>query len=53
MSMAELCAEQPDEFKVYLEYCRALRFEDCPNYDYLRRLFQDLMKRKVRNGFGK
>ncbi|KAK8793068.1 hypothetical protein WA538_000744 [Blastocystis sp. DL] len=46
MSMAELCAGQPDEFKVYLEYCRALRFEDCPNYDYLRRLFQDLMKRK-------
>ena len=48
MSMTELCSGQPDEFKVYMEYCRALRFEDCPDYVYLRQLFRDLTKRKVR-----
>ena len=47
MSISELCSGQPDEFKVYIEYCRALRFEDCPDYRYLRALFSDLMKRKV------
>lgn len=46
MSISELCSGQPDEFKVYIEYCRALRFEDCPDYRYLRALFSDLMKRK-------
>lgn len=46
LSIGELCAGYPDEFKVYLEYCRALRFDDCPDYAYLRRLFRDLMKRK-------
>ena len=47
MPIETLCAGYPDEFKVYLEYCRALRFEDAPNYSYLRQLFSDLMKRKV------
>ncbi|CBK21961.2 uncharacterized protein [Blastocystis hominis] len=46
LSVADLCEGYPDELKVYLEYCRALRFDDCPDYAYLRRLFQDLMKRK-------
>jgi len=31
---------------VYLNYCRALRFEDKPNYSYLRNLFLDLMERE-------
>ena len=48
MSISELCSGQPDEFKIYIEYCRSLRFEDCPDYKYLRALFCDLMKRKVR-----
>lgn len=47
MPIETLCAGYPDEFKVYLEYCRALRFEDAPNYSYLRQLFSDLMTRKV------
>lgn len=47
LSISDLCDGFPDEFKVYLEYCRALRFDDCPDYAYLRRLFHDLMKRKV------
>lgn len=29
-------------FAKYLEYCRSLRFDDKPDYAYLRRLFRDL-----------
>eukprot|EP01066_Platyproteum_vivax_P011131 Platyproteum_vivax@DN5047_c0_g1_i1.p1 len=41
-----LCKSFPSEFAIYLNYCRALRFEDRPNYQYLRRLFMDLFKRE-------
>jgi hypothetical protein len=34
------------EFATYLNYCRSLRFEDKPDYAYLRRLFRDLFYRK-------
>jgi hypothetical protein len=34
-----LCKGFPDEFRIYFEYCRALRFADKPDYSYLRRLF--------------
>ena len=30
------------EFATYLNYCRQLRFEDRPDYAYLRGLFKDL-----------
>lgn len=40
-----LCKGYPDEFRVYFEYCRALRFGDKPDYTYLRSLFSDLAKR--------
>lgn len=43
-----LCKGYPMEFITYLNYCRALRFEDRPDYAYLRCLFQDLF---VREGF--
>lgn len=33
------------EFITYLNYCRSLRFEDRPDYSYLRRLFKDLFFR--------
>lgn len=41
-----LCKNQPAEFATYLNYCRALRFEDKPDYNYLRRLFRELFHRK-------
>lgn len=31
-----------EEFATYLNYCRSLRFEDRPDYTYLKRLFKDL-----------
>jgi len=34
------------EFATYLNYCRSLRFEDKPDYAYLRRLFRDLFYRE-------
>ena len=42
-----MCQGYPKEFQIYLDYCRALRFDDCPDYEYLRGLFASLMKRKV------
>eukprot|EP00479_Gromia_sphaerica_P002348 TRINITY_DN127_c0_g1_i2.p1 TRINITY_DN127_c0_g1~~TRINITY_DN127_c0_g1_i2.p1 ORF type:complete len:167 (-),score=29.62 TRINITY_DN127_c0_g1_i2:264-764(-) len=34
-----LCKHFPVEFATYLNYCRSLRFDDKPDYAYLRRLF--------------
>jgi len=42
----ELCEGFPTEFQTYFEYCRALRFEDRPDYMYLKRMFRDLFFRK-------
>jgi len=36
----------PAVFSAYLNYCHALRFEDRPDYAYLRRLFKDLVMRE-------
>ena len=45
-SVDQLCAGFPFEFATYLNYCRGLRFEDKPDYNYLRRLFKDLLQRE-------
>jgi len=39
-----LCKGLPPEFETFLNYCRNLRFEDEPDYDYLRGLFSNLFK---------
>ena len=38
----QLCKSFPQEFTTYFEYCRSLRFEDKPDYKYLKRLFKEL-----------
>lgn len=43
-----LCRGFPSEFAIYLNYTRSLRFDDKPDYSYLRKLFRDLF---VREGF--
>ncbi|KAJ7815533.1 kinase-like domain-containing protein [Mycena leptocephala] len=43
-----LCRGFPHEFGVFLNYTRALRFDDKPDYSYLRKLFRDLF---VREGY--
>ena len=42
----KLCKDCPIEFSMYLNYCKGLRFEEDPDYDYLRRLFRNLAKKK-------
>jgi serine/threonine protein kinase len=44
----DLLTKWPSEFRVFLDYTRALHFEDKPDYTYLRRLFHDL---RMREGF--
>jgi len=41
-----LTKNMPIEFAMYLNYCRAQRFDDKPDYNYLRRLFRELFYRK-------
>mmetsp|Transcript_9386 Transcript_9386/g.24279 ORF Transcript_9386/g.24279 Transcript_9386/m.24279 type:complete len:435 (-) Transcript_9386:104-1408(-) len=45
-SVVQLCKGFPSVFASYLNYCSGLRFEDRPDYAYLRRLFKDLFKRE-------
>lgn len=44
----ELCQNCPTEFATYLRYCRRLRFDETPDYAYVRRIFTNLF---VRLGF--
>ena len=43
-----LCRGFPNDFCVYMNYVRTLRFDDKPDYSYLRKLFRDLF---LREGF--
>ncbi|KAG8511173.1 Casein kinase I isoform epsilon, partial [Galemys pyrenaicus] len=36
----------PIEFSTYLNFCRSLRFDDKPDYSYLRQLFRNLFHRQ-------
>ncbi|XP_048129987.1 casein kinase 1-like protein 2 isoform X2 [Rhodamnia argentea] len=47
-SIEALCRGYPSEFASYFHYCRSLRFDDRPDYAYLKRLFRDLF---IREGF--
>ncbi|WVZ74566.1 hypothetical protein U9M48_022732 [Paspalum notatum var. saurae] len=43
-----LCKSYPSEFVTYFHYCRSLRFEDKPDYTYLKKIFRDLF---IREGY--
>ncbi|KAL1563332.1 Casein kinase 1-like protein 2, variant 2 [Salvia divinorum] len=47
-SIEALCRGYPTEVASYFHYCRSLRFEDKPDYAYLKRIFRDLF---IREGF--
>ncbi|KAJ3324353.1 casein kinase I [Blyttiomyces sp. JEL0837] len=44
-SIKELCDGYPEEFAAYLKYARDLKFEDTPDYDYLRQLMNKVLAR--------
>nr|XP_057917981.1 casein kinase I isoform X1 [Doryrhamphus excisus]XP_057917983.1 casein kinase I isoform X1 [Doryrhamphus excisus] len=41
-----LCKGYPSVFSTYLNLCRSLRFDDKPDYSYLRQLFRNLFHRQ-------
>ena len=41
----ELCSGLPKEFCDYIKYCRNLTFEQEPNYNYLKNLFLEVIKK--------
>lgn len=47
-SIEVLCRGYPTEFASYFHYCWSLRFDDKPDYVYLKKLFRDLF---IREGF--
>jgi casein kinase 1 delta len=42
----ELCKGFPSELATYLNFCRSLRFDDKPDYSYLRQLFRNLFHKQ-------
>ncbi|XP_003744502.1 casein kinase I [Galendromus occidentalis] len=45
-SIEDLCKMFPSEFNTYLSYCRSLRFDERPDYSYLRQLLRNLFHRQ-------
>ncbi|KAJ7787887.1 casein kinase 1, epsilon, partial [Mycena leptocephala] len=45
-STEDLCRDLPDEFRIFLDYTRALCFNEKPDYSYLRKLLRELFVRK-------
>ena len=41
-----LCKGLPMEFITYMNYCKGLKFEEKPDYTYLRKMFINLMKKE-------
>lgn len=48
-SVDVLCKDCPSEFKKYVTYCKNMSFEEKPDYNYMRKLFIDLAKKKKIN----
>lgn len=41
-----ICDSLPREFAIFLDYARALQYDETPDYNYLRSLFSDLLGRE-------
>jgi len=39
-----LCMNMPPQFKQYMTYCRDLKFDEKPDYKYIKSLFENLFK---------
>lgn len=40
------CKGLPIEISTFLSYCRSLKFNDKPDYSFLRRILKDLLERE-------
>jgi hypothetical protein len=49
MSTEELCSNLPNEFNIFLNYCKNLSFESKPDYQFLKDLFFKLLEKKSIN----
>ena len=45
MTVDELCLNQPNEFKEFMNYCRTLTFTADPDYTFILSLFDGCMER--------
>ncbi|MCJ1461607.1 serine/threonine protein kinase [Pseudocyphellaria aurata] len=45
-STEELCADLPEEFRIYFDYIGSLDFDEKPSYSYLRKIFRNLFTRE-------
>ena len=45
INIQDLCRDSPPEFFAFMDYCRMLKFEEKPDYDYLRGLLSAVGKR--------
>jgi len=46
LSIADLTDSLPEEFSTYMRYTRGLRFQDEPDYSYLKSLFYSIIFRE-------
>ena len=44
-SVEELCAGLPKEFCIFLQHCRSLKYDENPDYNYLKRIFKEKLIR--------
>jgi len=44
--LRNLCQGFPDEFEIYLKYCKRLGFQSAPSYSMLQQLFEDVSARE-------
>jgi hypothetical protein len=47
-TVESLCRGLPNEFSIYLIYCRNLRFDEEPDYKFLKDIFKELFNK---NGY--
>ena len=44
ISSSELCKDCPEQFQIYMDYVRKLEYEQEPDYNMLKNLFNDMLK---------
>ena len=45
MPINELCKDYPEEFQKYFNYVRKLEYEEDPDYNMIKNLFKDILKK--------